>query len=71
MESKNINSEFLDDFPIDTIKNNYEWTLVSTSKDDMNKRSVFRGINNNDENDFIRVKQFKIFNDENYDSEIR
>ena len=37
----------------------------------MNKRSVFRGINNNDENDFIHVKQFKIFNDENYDSEIR
>ena len=71
MESKNINSEFLDDFPIDTIKNNYEWTLVSTSKDDMNKRSVFRGINNNDENDFIHAKQFKIFNDENYDSEIR
>ena len=71
MESININAEFLDDFPKDTIKNNYKWELINCSKDDMNKRSVFRGINKNDENDLIHIKQFKIFIDENYDTEIR
>ena len=74
MERKNIitdiNIEFLDDFPNEIIKNNYDWNAVSYSKDDMSKRSVFCGINKNDKNDCIHIKQFKVFIDENNAIEI-
>jgi hypothetical protein len=41
MLSKNIDTEFLDDFPKKELKENYDWELISVSKDDINKRSVF------------------------------
>ena len=71
MENKNINTEFLDDFPNKTIKDNYDWEIISVSKDETNKRSVFCGINKNDKNDCIHVKQFKIFIGENNEAELR
>ena len=71
MESININTEFLDDFPQEIMKNNYVWEIVSYSKDGMNKRSVFSGVNKEDQNDYLHVKQFKVFIDENYDTEIK
>ena len=71
MLSKNIDTEFLDDFPKKELKENYDWELISVSKDDINKRSVFFGINKNDKNDCIRVKQFKVFFDQNSDQEIK
>ena len=71
MLSKNINTEFLNDFPKKELKENYEWELISVSKDDINKRSVFFGINKNDKNDCIHVKQFKVFFDQNSDQEIK
>ena len=71
MLSKNIDTEFLDDFPKKELKENYDWELISVSKDDTNKRSVFCGINKNDKNDCIHVKQFKIFIDQNSNQEIK
>ena len=70
MLSKNIDTEFLDDFPKKELKENYDWELISVSKDDTNKRSVFCGINKNDKNDCIHIKQFKVFIDENNAIEI-
>ena len=71
MSSTNINTEFLDDFPNKELKENYNWEIVSVSKDDTNKRSVFCGIKKNDDNDRIHAKQFKIYIDENFDEEIK
>jgi serine/threonine protein kinase len=71
MLSKNIDTEFLDDFPKKELKENYDWELIRVSKDDTNKRSVFCGINKNDKNDCIHVKQFKIFIDQNSNQEIK
>ena len=70
MESRNINTEFLDEFPKKE-KEDYEWEIISISRDDTNKRCVFCGINKNDRNDCIHVKQFKIFIDQNSDNEIK
>lgn len=69
MSSTNINTEFLDDFPNKELKENYNWEIVSVSKDDTNKRSVFCGINKNDQNDCVHVKQFKVFIDQNSQQE--
>jgi serine/threonine protein kinase len=71
MEAKNINTEFLKDFNNMELKENYDWEIISVSKDDTNKRSVFCGINKNDKNDCIHVKQFKIFIEQNSDKEIK
>jgi len=71
MSSTNINTEFLDDFPNKELKENYNWEIVSVSKDDTNKRSVFCGINKNDQNDCVHVKQFKVFIDQNSEQEIK
>ena len=69
MEQRNINTEFLDEFPKKE-KEDYEWEIISVSRDDTNKRGVFCGIKKNDKNDCIHVKQFKIFIDQNSDNEI-
>ena len=69
--SRNINTEFLDDFPNRMLRENYDWELISVSRDDTNKRTVFCGINKNDKNDCIHVKQFKVFVDENWEQEIK
>ena len=71
MESININAEFLDDLPKEIIKNNYDWSIASNSKDIMDKRRVFKGVDKKDQNNCIHVKQFKVFIDENYDTEIK
>ena len=71
MSSTNINTEFLDDFPNKELKENYNWEIVSVSKDDTNKRSVFCGINKNDQNDCVHVKQFKVFIDQNSQQETK
>jgi serine/threonine protein kinase len=70
MESRNINTEFLDEFPKKE-KEDYDWEIISASRDDTNKRSVYCGINKNDKNDLMHVKQFKIFIDQNSDNEIK
>ena len=67
MQSINLNTEFLDDFPDKKLKDNYDWEIISVSKDDKNSRSVFCGISKTDKNDVIHVKQFKLFTDENND----
>ena len=67
MLSKNIDTEFLNDFPKKELKENYEWELISVSKDDINKRSVFFGINKNDKNDCI-VKLDDIVVDKDIDT---
>ena len=57
--NRNIHTEFFDHFHYEH-KDNYYWNIVSVSKDDQNKRSVFCGINKEDNNDCIYVKQIKI-----------
>ena len=71
MENQSINIENLDDIPNEILKNNYEWEIISVSKDNENKRIVFFGINKNNKNDIVHIKQFKIFTDENDSTEIR
>jgi serine/threonine protein kinase len=70
MKSRNINTDFLDEFPKEE-KEDYDWQIISVSRDDTNKRCVFCGINKNNKNDCIHVKQFKIFIDQNSDNEIQ
>ncbi len=67
--NRNIHTEFYDFFPYEE-KNKYYWTLESVSKDDENKRSVFSGINKQNEKECIYVKQIKLsFNSDNqYDN---
>ena len=55
----NIHTEFFDHFKYDK-RDNYSWNIVSVSKDEENKRSVFCGTNKEDKNDILYVKQFKI-----------
>ena len=62
--SKNLHTEFFDHFQYDK-KNDYHWNIVSVSKDDQNKRSVFCGTNKEDKNDCIYVKQIKLFFEDN------
>ena len=57
--NRNIHTEFFDHFHYDK-KEDYYWNIVSVSKDDENKRSVYCGINKEDKNDYIYVKQIKI-----------
>ena len=57
--SPNINDRFLNYLNYDE-KDKYEWELISASKDQKNKRNVFRGYNN-EEDKFIYVKQIKLF----------
>lgn len=57
--NRNIHTEFFDHFHYQK-KDDYYWNIVSVSKDDQNKRSVFCGINKEDKNDCIYVKQIKI-----------
>ena len=57
--NRNIHTEFFDHFHYDK-KEDYYWNIVSVSKDDENKRSVYCGINKEDKNDCIYVKQIKI-----------
>ena len=66
MESsnKNIHTEFIDHFHYDE-KDDYYWNIESVSKDDQNQRSVFYGINKEDKEDCIYVKQIKISFEEN------
>ena len=64
-----INTEFINDFPYDQeIKDKYNWNIISVSKDNENKRSVFSGINKQDKNDCIYVKKIKL--DFSYDKKI-
>ena len=64
-----INTEFINDFPYDPAKkDNYNWNIISVSKDNENKRSVFSGINKQDKNDCIYVKKIKL--DFSYDKKI-
>ena len=53
---KEIPSPLKDNYKID----NYNWKLESCSKDDNNSRIVYCGINKEDKNDCIYVKQIKI-----------
>ena len=58
-EEVSLDTEFLNDFPY-TEKNNYNWNIISVSKDSDNKRSVFCGENKQDKNDCVYVKQIKL-----------
>ena len=62
--NRNLHTEFYDHFP-DKKKEDYHWDIVSVSKDDQNKRSVFCGINKEDKEDCIYVKQMKLSFEEN------
>lgn len=63
--NKNIHTEFYDHFHFDK-KDDYYWNIVSVSKDDQNKRSVYSGVNKEDKNDCIYVKQIKISLEEDF-----
>ena len=56
---KDIISIFKDNFNY-SIKDNYDWKLESLSKDANNSRIVYYGVNKEDKNDCIYVKQIKI-----------
>ena len=59
---KNIKTEFLDYFKYEEkILDNYEWNIISVSKDTQNSRIVFCGENKQNNDDCIYVKQFKLF----------
>ena len=53
-------SEFKNNFHYSP-KDNYEWEIVSVSKDPQNKRSVYCGVSKKNNKDYLYVKQFKIF----------
>ena len=56
----NIETDFLNNFHYNQ-KDNYNWDIISISKDNENKRSVlFCGINKQDKNDCIFVKRIKL-----------
>lgn len=59
MEEVNIDTEFLNHFHYDQ-KGNYNWDIISVSRDNENKRSVFCGENKEDKNDWLYVKKFKL-----------
>lgn len=67
----NIDTEFLKYFkPEKYDKNKYDWNIISVSKDNQNSRSVYCGVNKEDKNDCIYVKQFKLFFSFNKNNEI-
>ena len=66
-KEKTIETEFSEHFPYDS-KNNFNWEIISVSKDDLNKRCVYCGINKKDKNDCIYVKQFKLFPNQDCDN---
>ncbi len=61
MENSDINldTEFLDHFEYE--KDKYDWNIISVSKDNQNNRSVYCGVNKENKDDCIYVKQFKLF----------
>lgn len=64
-DSPNINNRFLDFFDYNE-KDKYNWELISSIKDEKNKRNVFRGLYK-EEKEIIYVKQIKIIK-ESYDN---
>jgi hypothetical protein len=51
-----IDIKFLDDH----YNNNYNWNIISVSKDTFNSRIVFCGENKQNNNDCLYIKQFKL-----------